>query len=296
MWETFKHDLLKQRKLKIVSAFYCDPAVSVRPATDADRKKRLFHTHTGMREVLLVLDGECEYMIGDRIYCGGADTAIFVPPSVTHEAWYPDNAPPGRHLWIIIMPNYLQYNLFSLDKRGVSRDLNIAGFHSFSPNNHQQLLATWEEAERNGGEPESLAELALLVNLQAVRLVRIYREALHDETHGTEVHNRLLVTNAREYIDIQCGRDCSIDLLAKRVGCSRTHFTRIFRKHAGCSVLEYINRQRLKHYLSMRPDTPVKIFAQELGFSSASAFIHWRKQNVKTDSYVNYTMLTKAEK
>ena len=149
--------------------------------------------------------------------------------------------------------------------------------------------------QQNGGEPESLVELALLVNLQAVRLVRIYQEALHDETHGAEIHNRLLVVNAKEYIDLQCGRDCSIDLLAKRVGCSRTHFTRIFRRHAGCSVLEYINRQRLKHYNSMRPDTPVKIFAEELGFSSASAFIHWRKQNVKADCYVNYTMLTKQE-
>ena len=295
MWETFKNDLLKQRKLKIVSSFRCSAAVTTRPATYEDRAKRIFHTHSGMREVLVVLDGECEYMIGNRIYCGGPDTAIFVPPDVSHEAWYPANVPAGRHLWIIIMPNYLQYNLFAIDAGGVRRDRNIAGFHSFSPNHHQQLVAAWDQAERDGGEPESMAELALLVNLQAVRLVRIYHEALHDETHGTDIHNRLLVTNAMEYIDIQCGRDCGIDLLAKRVGCSRTHFTRIFRRFAGCSVLEYINRQRLLHYQTMRPNTPVKIFAQELGFSSASAFIHWRKQNVKTDCYVNYNMLTKPE-
>ncbi|MBQ6352393.1 MAG: helix-turn-helix transcriptional regulator, partial [Lentisphaeria bacterium] len=224
------------------------------------------------------------------------DTAIFVPPDVSHEAWYPPNAPHGRHLWILIMPNYLQYNLFSIDGAGVARDQNIGGFHCFSPYNHQQLVAAWDMAERNDGAPESLAELSLLVNLQAVRLVRLYQGALHDEAHGTEMHNRLLVANATEYIDLQCGRDCSIDLLAKRIGCSRTHFTRIFRQYAGCSVLEYVNRQRLKHYRSMRPDTPVKIFAQELGFSSASAFIHWRKQNVRSNEYEDFGTLTEPEK
>ena len=282
MWQTFKNDLLKQRKLKIVSAFHCDPAVSVRPAEDADRRERIFHTHPGMREVLLVLDGECEYMIGDRIYRGGADTAIFVPPDVPHEAWYPADAPPGRHLWMIVMPNYLQYNLFSINEKDPQKNLNIRGFRCCSPHNHQQIVAAWDQAERDEGAPESLAELSLLVNLQAVRLVRLYQEEVQNDARNAATRNQYLVLNVKEYIDIQCGRDCSIDLLAKRFGCSRTHLTRIFRRHAGCSVLEYINRQRRSHYQSMAPDTPVKIFAQELGFSSASAFIHWRRQNVET--------------
>ena len=62
-------------------------------------------------------------------------------------------------------------------------------------------------------------------------------------------------------------------------GCSRSNFIRLFRKNANCSVLEYINRARIERCKSMSPNTPLKMIAQELGFSSASAFIHWRKQH-----------------
>ena len=295
MWEIFKNDLQKQRALKIVSAFYCDPSVAVRPATDAERAKRIFHTHRDMREILVVLDGECEYMIGNKIYQGGADTAIFVPPEISHEAHYPKGVPQGRHLWILLMPNYMQFSLFMVSGDRLRFDLNIAGFHCFSPHNQQQLVSAWDQAELDGGEPESLVKLSLLVNLQMVRLIPLYQEALRDEAHGPGKHNNMLVDNAKEYIELQCGRDCGIDLLAKRCGCSRTHFTRIFRQYAGCSVLEYINRQRVKRYLSIHNKAPVKILARELGFSSASAFIHWRKQNIDPELYVNYPMLTKLE-
>jgi len=295
MWEVFENDLLKLRALKICSSFYVDPAIRVRAADEADRKSRLFHSHTDMREILVVLDGECEYMIGNKVYQGGADTAIVVPPGIPHEAYYPDAAPHGRHLWILLMPNFIQFNLFAIDDDGIRRDMVLNGAHCFSPGYHEQLIAVLDRAGQNGGSPEIMAELSLLIDLLAVRLVSFYQEALRDETQGTDFRNRALVNSAKEYIDLQCGRDCGIDLLAKRVGCSRTHFTRIFRPYAGCSVLEYINRQRLKRYLSIHHDAPVKILAQELGFSSASAFIHWRKQNVKTDGYVNYPMLTKPE-
>ena len=295
MWEIFKNDLLKQRALKICSSFYVDPSIRVCPAADEDRKRRLFHSHTDMREILLVLDGECEYMIGDKLYCGGADTAIVVPPGIPHEAYYPDVVPHGRHLWILLLPNFIQFHLFMIDDKGIRRDMVLNGEHCFSPGPHEQLVAALDRAERLGGVPEVLAEISLLVNLLAVRLISFYREALQNETRSTESRNRLLVNSAKEYIDVQCGRDCGIDLLAKRCGCSRTHFTRIFRRYAGCSVLEYINRRRLKRYLSIHHDAPVKILAQELGFSSASAFIHWRTQNVKSDGYVSYPMRTKSE-
>ena len=295
MWEIFKNDLLKPRVLKICSSFHVDPSIRVRVATDGDRKSRRFHSHTDMREILVVLDGECEYLIGNKIYQGGVDTAVVVPPEIPHEAYYPEAAPHGRHLWIIITPNFIQFNLFLIDGKGIRCDMALKGAHYFAPGHHGQLTAALDRAEQGGESPELLTEISLLINLLAVQLISFYREALRDETPSTDFRNRSIVNSAKEYIDLQCGRDCGIDLLAKRGGCSRTHFTRIFRQYAGCSVLEYINRRRLAHYRTIRPDSPVKIFAQELGFSSASAFIHWRKQNVMTDGYVDEKMLTKPE-
>ena len=76
-------------------------------------------------------------------------------------------------------------------------------------------------------------------------------------------------------------------------GYSRSNFIRLFRKHADCSVLEYIDRARVVRYKSMSTHTPLKMFAQTLGFSSASAFLHWRKKNLDKLQPADYGTLTK---
>ena len=111
--------------------------------------------------------------------------------------------------------------------------------------------------------------------------------------HGAEMSNRLIVERAMEYIRAQCGRDCNIDLLSQMAGCSRTNFTRLFRRYAECSVREYVDRVRIERYKSMNYRTPVKFLAQELGFSSASSFIHWRRQNADKCQRLNWRALTK---
>ena len=82
------------------------------------------------------------------------------------------------------------------------------------------------------------------------------------------------------YIEYQCGKDCSIETLAQLSGYSRTHFVRLFRDYAGCSVLDYINCQRRIRYQQLHHHAPLKSVAEDLGFHSAAAFIHWRKQNI----------------
>ena len=293
MWETFKNDLLAPRKLKIAASFHCDPAISVRFATDADRKCRTFHSHTDINEILLVLDGECEFIIGDRVYRGGAGTTLFVESGMKHEAYYPATAPAGRHLWILFMPNYLAYNLFRTDGHDCVRDPVLQGYHHYDPLFQPMFNRALADAIKNNGDEVSLRELELLILLRAAQIVDIREEAGRFGAYGTEKHSQLIVKRAKEYIDQQCGRDCSIDLLAQMAGYSRSNFIRIFRKHAGCSVLEYIDRARIVRYKSMSTNTPLKMFAQALGFSSASAFLHWRKRNADRLTPADWGALTK---
>lgn len=293
MWETFKRDLLAPRKLKIAASFHCDPAISVRFATDADRECRTFHSHTDISEILLVLDGECDFIIGDRVYSGDAGTALFIESGVKHESYYPANAPAGRHLWLLVMPNYLAYNLFCTDGRECRRDPVLQGFHHYDPLFQPMFNRALDNAIGNGGDEVSMRELELLILLRAAQIVDIREEARRFNAYGTEKHSQLVIERAREYIDQQCGRNCGIDLLAQMAGYSRSNFIRLFRKYANCSVLEYINRARIVRYKSMSPQTPLKMFAQALGFSSASAFIHWRKQNTDRLQPADWGALTK---
>ena len=292
-WETFKRDLLAPRKLKIGASFHCDPAISVRFATAADRKCRTFHSHTDINEILLVLDGECEFIIGDRVYRGGAGTALFIESGTKHESYYPATAPAGRHLWILVMPNYLAYNLFQTDGRCCERDPVLQGFHHYDPLFQPMFNRALGNAVGSGGDEVSIRELELLIQLRATQIVNIREEAARFGAYGTEKHGQLIVKRAKEYIDQQCGKNCSIDLLAQMAGYSRSNFIRLFRKHAECSVLEYINRARIVRCKSMSPRTPLKMFAQALGFSSASAFLHWRKQNADRLQPADWGALTR---
>ena len=280
MWEIFKDDLLKLRGLKIASSFYCDPAVSIRTATPEDRRVRNFHSHRDVYEIMLVLDGACEIMIGDRVYSGGEGTALFIEPGMKHEAFYPKTAPDGRHLWILCMPNHLVYNLFCNEEHDCTLLKELVGFQHYDPQFRETLAAIFGSAKRNRSDAACLRELELLILLRAAQMARIREEAESFGAYGFEKNNRMRIEKAMEYIGQQCGRDCDIDLLAQLAGCSRTHFTRLFRRYANCSVLEYVNRQRLSRCKSLPRNTPVKLLAEELGFSSAAAFIHWRKQNI----------------
>jgi len=98
------------------------------------------------------------------------------------------------------------------------------------------------------------------------------------------------VWKVMDYIEDQCGRDCSVARLVKIAGVGRTTLLCASRRYVGCSVLEYVNRQRiLRCRALMRPlggvegkfkPPPLKIFAEELGFSSPQAFARWRKQHL----------------
>lgn len=295
MWEIFKDDLLKLRGVKIASSFHCDPSISVRAATPEDRRVRNFHSHCDVYEIMLVLDGACEIMIGDRVYSGGEGAALFIEPGVKHESFYPGTAPDGRHFWIICMPNYLIYNLFCNEAHNSTRLKELVGFQHYDPQFRETLAAIFGNAKRNRGDAACLRELELLILLRAAQMARIREEAESFCAYGFEKSNRMRIEKVMEYIGQQCGRDCDIDLLAQLAGCSRTHFTRLFRRYAKCSVLEYVDRQRLSRCKSMPCNTPVKIFAEELGFSSASAFLHWRKRNFDELRGADWNSLTRRE-
>ena len=111
--------------------------------------------------------------------------------------------------------------------------------------------------------------------------VKLYDDAIAEDCRISTKRSRdKKLWNVMRYIEYQCGRDCSVDTLAQLSGYSRGHFMRLFRDYAGCSVLDYINCQRRVRYQSLHHNAPLKSIAEQLGFRSVAAFIHWRKQNI----------------
>ena len=286
MFELFKDDLLNLGRLKIVSSFYCDPAIASRPATDGDRKYHSEEVHDH-REAMIVLDGEYEVLFNGRICTLTPGTALLIDSGESHEGWYPDVAALGRHLWIHLLPEHFIYSLWYNDGEGYRHLNRVSAFHHYDPHGQKLIHDAWDNAKKSGGAPEFLAEVSLRLQLRAVQIVQLQKEIESYDGYNTMKRNSLHIKRAMDYIDIQCGRECSIAKLAQLAGCSRTSFIRNFRRHAGCSVLEYVNRQRMLRYQSLlkasyrfSSPAPLKECAKELGFSSPQAFARWRKQHI----------------
>ena len=286
MFEQFKKDLLNLGRLQFVSSFYCAPGIGSRPAAEADRKRFAEEIHDH-REAMIVLDGEYEILFDHRVYRLPRGTALLIDKDETHEGWYPDDDPPGRHLWIHLLPEHFIYSLWYNNGEGYKHLRWVSNYHHYDPHGQKLLLNAWDKARENGGAAEFLAEVSLRLQLRAVQIVQMHREMESFNDYNTIKRNDILIRKAMDYIDIQCGRDCSIATLSRMAGCSRTNFIRNFRRHAGCSVLEYVNRQRVLRLRSLlKPSnhsdqpSPLKECAKELGFSSPQAFARWRKQHM----------------
>ena len=287
MRDDFKSDLLNLGHLKIVSSFFCDPAIAKRPAASADLKCRVVERHPERRGIKIVLDGECDMLLGSSIYHLLPGSAMLIGNGEAHQEFYPADTPPGRHLTILFMPEHLVYHPITLSGGRYRIENHIGGFHHYDPTGVKSLLAAWDKFAGHPDAAEYRIGLSLLLQLRAVMLVQLSREIEAFDGYNTEKRNRLRIGEVMEYIDSQCGRDCSIATLAKLAGSSRTNFIRNFRRYAGCSVLEYVNRQRLLRlrsllkasYTTTQP-TPLKECAKELGFSSPQSFVRWRKQHL----------------
>ena len=285
MFEQFKNDLLNLDKLKFVSSFYCTPGIGSRPAAEEDCKRSAEEIHDH-REAMIVLDGEYGVLFDRRIYTLTRGDALLIDSDELHEGWYPDDAPVGRHLWIHLLPEHFIYSLWYNEGEGYRNVKLVSAYRHYDPPGQKLIHAAWNNARESGGAAEFIAEVSLRLQLRAVQIVQLQKEMENYDGYDTEKRNRLHIKTAMDYIDIQSGKNCSIARLTEMAGCSRTSFIRNFRRFAGCSVLEYVNRQRMLRYRSLLETglisgtpPPLKTCARELGFSSPQAFICWRKQH-----------------
>ncbi|MBP5530705.1 MAG: helix-turn-helix transcriptional regulator [Lentisphaeria bacterium] len=279
----FVEKLLTFRAERIASPFFADPEVEVRQLTAEERVSRERHCAEMTYEIMLGLDGEGDVMINNRVYTGGTGTVFVIPPGVPHDKTYDHNNCTGMHLWMIAWSDLVRYSLFRVAP-GYCRfedNCNLRVFRHFDQELYRSTSGLWINAANNPLSREKRREFMALIDYRAAQLVRIEREAPRTETIGNVGRDFMIVQQVKKYIGQQCGRGCQINMLADMFDCSRSRFLKIFRRYAGCTVLEFVDRERIRRYRGFSDSTPVKTIAAELGFSSSSSFIHWRRRNLK---------------
>ncbi len=90
-----------------------------------------------------------------------------------------------------------------------------------------------------------------------------------------------------EYINLHLDEKLGLDFLAKEVGYSEYHLSRKFKQEMGCSIIDYIQNERLEKakYLLTTTNTNIEEISMDLGFGSRSYFTSiFRKNTGETPS------------
>jgi len=83
------------------------------------------HVHRVQEETFYVLEGECEWQVGDRLVHAKPGTYLFIPPGVPHNIGNASNKP-ARMLMTVSPPGHEHYfeELTTLAARGSPPDAN----------------------------------------------------------------------------------------------------------------------------------------------------------------------------
>jgi len=87
--------------------------------------------------------------------------------------------------------------------------------------------------------------------------------------------HRAIITDVCEYIKSNVNGDLSLDVIARKAGYSRSHFSRMFRMAHGVTVQTYVTKTRMDVAAELLRDTDATVdtIMRRVGYGSSSGFV-----------------------
>jgi AraC-like DNA-binding protein len=230
------------------------------------------HAH-GYAEFLIALQGDSFYAVGEQLYACRPGDAFYLPAGAPHDNGYPPNWHDVEHLWISVLHQRAFFSIYLIADgvhhpvRGGRANLSMAelGFDVEACLGADLVPAHWQHRR-------AYAVLQLLL----ARIIDIGRS-----TTETASGPAVVVQSICEHIDRTAGAGATLTEVARLAGYSKYHFLRLFQRHAGMTVQQYVDRARRKAVRRMLAEgISKKVIAAELGFSGPPAFSRWLRKHV----------------
>lgn len=230
------------------------------------------HTHShAHQEILIPLAGEGRFGLAGRIYPSAPGTIFVIDSFEEHDVQYPEWTSDLDHLWINALRDHCVVRLITV-REGTTR---VSGAWS--------CLISREEAGPpldpvpvRAEMPPEVARLRMVGALSLLVGALIRRGYGAEQAEERDSFQARIVQSVREHIEHTAGNGATLEHLARIAGYSTFHFLRLFKKHTGCTVHEYIDRCRLRRAREMQAQGRTrKEIAVALGFSCPAAFSRW---------------------
>lgn len=224
------------------------------------------HTHAHpTRELVLALAGDHRYGVDGRILRLRPGDGLLLDAGEPHDAGYPPFAPPCRDLWLVLAPPHF---VFANEVRaGGGRPHEVIPRQPLGAAHAECLAAAWDACRG----PEDAAGARRLQ--AAATMCALAALATPPDSGPPESRQRRSVEQIRRHLAANLGEDLSLKHLARLVGYAPEHFHRIFRRYAGLTLHEHVNRLRLERARQLlAAGTPAAAVAGQLGFATAAYF------------------------
>ena len=269
--------LLRTANRRIFFSWYTSGVEPLRVDPDREWRSRNSETHP-FRDVLVILKGELNFQLASHVYAGRAGDAVLIDAFERHDNLYPPSVGDCKLLWMFCYPQHVSCAV-SHASPGGSDWLLRCDYTDREISSH--LNRAWSIAA-SGRTPARVAALEIggLLDVIMAHFAGLILSPRRDDLVYRAVRSRqyLAVMSALSYIADNLRENPGLEKLAERAGYSVPHFARLFRLHSGYTYREYLDALRVQLYRSLRAQRRLsqKEIAAELGFSSASALIHWR--------------------
>lgn len=267
--------LARPEKWKVVSSLAPPEHASLKNPGHTDWRQRHIDSHPHV-EILFALSGRTAYGFMNAVYPCKTGTVFVFDRFETHDRHYPPGSPDFEHLWLGIATDHI-YGRIILSRRGKAESSMERAW--LIPAHRMELnfsaLCDHLRAERQH-LPEAMIRHRLMAGLNM--LAAIVLEAGYQPLSDTdrESTQRRTIDMICRHIQQTVGHGESVADLARMAGYSPFHFLRLFKKHTGQTVHQFIDRCRLQKVQELiRRRTPLKEISEEIGFSCPAAFSRW---------------------
>ena len=131
------------------------------------------------------------------------------------------------------------------------------------------------QSRRKTSHPENRVQRPWAVDRRAIHDERVVEfSSLSVERFTGVSRQELSDPSWLSILDNEIGHSHSVASLARRVGVSRNHLTRLFRQHLQTTTVDYLQGRRMKQvrHLIEHSCLPIKLIAEEVGLSDLHQF------------------------
>lgn len=219
-------------------------------------------------EIYMFLEGDSKYVVEDKTYPLKPDDIIIIKNNEMHRVWH-NSSTPYRRLTINISPDFFKDNdcqeyedIFLETSRSHGNKIHAELVHASGLYEAIQRFGTFTDSFENFSSP--VAKSGLIEILYYINKISSFDPPQEKESS---------IQSIIHYLNTHFTDDISLEFLCNHFFISKYYLCRIFKKHTGLTLQQYINEKRLSYFESLRKEGRLLTECASLaGFHDYSAF------------------------